>query len=168
MWRDPLFVALVCGGALSVVYSLNHIFAPRSGSVALSVMLIMLWCAEWAIWMIPRPPDPTWLLAGLDLIGALGAWLCWRQARRAWKRALIGTFVLSLVVQVMRAAAEWWLPATFGPNTLGALVFTVARNALFFAQLACCGWVGGSRAGVWVLNHLPRHSPGRYHLGPGR
>jgi hypothetical protein len=168
VWHDPLFVAVACSVVLALAYGLNHVFAPRSGAVALTLMLIMLWCAEWAIYSLPRPPNPTWLLAGLDLIGALGAWLCWRQARRTWKEALVGTFVLAIFVQVMRAAGEWSAPAAFGPHTPGSEAFTVARNMLFFAQVVCCGWVGGSRAGAWLLARLPRHSPGHHHLGSGR
>lgn len=168
LWHDPAFVAGVCAGVLAFTYGLNHVFAPRSSAVALTLMLIMLWCAEWAIFFLPRPPDPTWLLAGLDLIGALGGWLCWRQARRTWKEALVFTFVVALLVQAVRAWAVLVDPAGFGPGTPGADAFTAVRNTLFYAQAACCGWMGGSRACAWIVALLPRHRPGRHRLGSGR
>lgn len=168
LWYDPTFVAGVCAAALALAYGLNHLFAPRSAAVALTLMLIMLWCTEWVIHFLPRPPDPTWLLAGLDLIGALGSWLCWRQARRTWKEALVFSFVVALLAQAVRAWASLVDPAGFGPGTPGADAFTAVRNTLFFAQTLCCGWMGGSRAGAWLLSRLPGHSPSRHRLGSGR
>lgn len=167
-WHDPAFVAGVCATALALAYGLNHLFAPRSAAVALTLMLIMLWCAEWIIYFLPRPPDPTWLLAGLDLVGALGSWLCWRQSRRGWKEVLVLTFVCAIWVQVLRTFAAWADPAGFGPYTSGADAFIAIRNSLFFVQVLCCGWSGGVRACAWLLSYLPGHSPGRHRLGSGR
>ncbi len=66
LWHDPLAVTLLCGGLLAAAYALNHVFAPRSGAVALTIMLIMLWCAEMAIHFVPSPPPIR-----------LGCWLGW-------------------------------------------------------------------------------------------
>lgn len=168
LWYDPAFVAGICATALGLAYGFNHLFAPRSAAVALTLMLIMLWCAEWAIYFLPRPPDPTWLLAGLDLIGALGSWLCWRQARRGWKEVLTISFIAAIVVQIARSLEALANPAEFGPHTAGADTFTAMRNVLFFVQVSCCGWSGGSRAGAWICSYLPGHSPGRHRVGSGR
>lgn len=165
LWHDPIWVAIICASALGIAYALNHVFAPRSGAVALTIMLIMLWCAEWGIWFLPSPPDPTWLLAGLDLIGFLATVSCWKQARRAWKEALAFAFVAAMLVQVVRGVALVFDATKYGPHTVGSDTFTAARNVLFFAKVVCCGWTGGSRVCAWLLSRLPGHSPVDHRVG---
>lgn len=168
IWHSVLAAAAVNVAVLASVFGLNHKFAPRTDAVALTIMLVILTCAEWAIFFIPGPPDPTWLLAGLDTIGALGAWVCWRSRRRAWKEVLTFTFVAAILLQVCRGVAEVAAPATFGPHTQGGEMFTFARNVLFFAQSACCAWVGGSRAYALLLDRVSHGGASRHHLGAGR
>lgn len=158
-WSNPVFVGLVCSGALAVMYALNHKLAPRSDAEALSTMLVFLWLAETALAFVPRPPDPDWLLSSLDLIGGMGAVICWRRRAMWWKEALAATFATAIMIQLVHGLMFWWKPET---NTREFRnMFHLARNVLFFAQVAFTGWTGGVRAAnrsrQWLLDLTSRH-----------
>lgn len=164
LWYDPTFCLFFYGGILVALAVLNRLTVPLSDSELLGAALILLWCGERAIsQLLPQPPDPSWMIGLLDVSGFLITWYCRRKHDRPWKRFLAYSFLVAVALLTVQALISVMAPALATPFVDDT--FTLARNLIFFSQVASVGWTGGRRVAVGLGRLLSRRHDHRHRLG---
>lgn len=123
-------------------------------ALGVSLMILMMWCAQIVLQSLYTPPASMQLDSIMDLVAGLVVLAAWWTRRSFWKLA---TAVLFLVM-ILNHAAFWLSPK----GEVELLTYLKLRNSLFALQLLCVAgpgvrYVGNSVAGAlstWLRRHI--------------
>lgn len=145
---------LIWGAAVCAVVGVNAFDRRNPDALGVSLMILMMWCAQIVLQSLYTPPASMQLDSIMDLVAGLVVLAAWWTRRSAWKLA---TAVLFLVM-ILNHAAFWLSPR--GDEAF--LSYLKLRNTLFALQLLCVAgpgvrYVGSSVAGAlspWLRRHI--------------
>lgn len=149
---------LIWGAAVCAVVGVNAFDRRNADALGVSLMILMMWCAQIVLQSVYDEPASMQLDSAMDLVAGIVVLSAWWTRRALWKIATASLFL----VMILNHAAFWLTPR----GSIEYVTYLWLRNFFFALQLMCVAGPGvrfvsvrvASMASDWMRSHS-RHLP---------